>query len=125
MTTLTRALRRRILFALGGGGVGDLTLADIGTIIAEVKDLPITDETVYWSDVRRELEALGWSSAGCVSYGTEHWFRGFQHMELDWSGSQLRATRYAPADLLDGLLAEFDEPPAKVPAPAALPEAKP
>lgn len=122
---LTRKLRMEIVKVLRDASEWCCE-ADSASVIELVKiaqQLDVDDDTVWASDVRDRLTAAGWVYDTYRNYGVEHWFRGDRHIEITFSGSELRSTRYAPPDLLDGLLAEFDKSPeielAKEPVPAS------
>ncbi len=107
---LTRKLRMEIVKTLRDASEWCCE-ADSASVLALVKiaqQIDVDDEPVWSSDVRAALQAQGWECDVIRSYGSEHWFLGERHIEIVWSGSKLEYTRYAPPDLLDGLLAEFD-----------------
>ena len=116
---LTRKLRMEIVKMLRDASEWCCE-ADSASVLALVKiaqQIDVDDVDVWASSVRAELEAAGWTCQQTSLYGTEHWFREDRHFEITWSACRLQSTRYAPPDLLDGLLAEFDQDPGLVPDP--------
>lgn len=111
MTKLNRKLRDEIVLllesyaSLASGSVRDLTRE----CAWKTRQLDIEKEPLTFIEVDNAANQAGWGNRGIRPHGYWHEFvRADRRFLAHFSLGMLVETRYAPGDLLDGQLLQFD-----------------